>query len=348
MNEREQKIKAATQEAHDKIGYLDEKVAGQLLDLYKKARDDIEADIRKAADQDGQIDPRNLQDLQKQINIRLDSLTTVRDAYLLKTLNHAAELGLSPWRGILLEDFLVNLADEAVSFTIHFHAADGLQLSDRLWRLDTGAIEAIGSQIRQSIAQGLDISRSVREFLAKGETVPAEVLDRLKGIGADAVAKKAGAELLTDESGAYWKAKRVFRTELNRAHGSAYIAAVRNYPDSAGLKFLLSPNHPRPDICDFYSRANLYGLGPGVYPFDLSPWPAHPNTLSFVVVVFRSEVLPEHATPDNPIEWMKAQSPEWQDSVLGKKKAALLRSGDLGADEITTPLRWLRNVNSAV
>jgi hypothetical protein len=44
---------------------------------------------------------------------------------------------------------------------------------------------------------------------------------------------------------------------------------------------------------------------------------------------------------------MQTQSAEWQDSVLGQKKAALLRAGKLEAGQITTPLRELRNADIA-
>lgn len=343
MNEREQKILAATKEAQAKLYDMDEKNAAELLEIYVEARDNIEKMIRTTADQDGTIDPHKYYELQLQIDKRLFSLNLQRDALLDSTLKEAAKLGLTPWQDELLTDFVAHLADEAVEFVMHFRAADGLNLSDRIWKLNAGAVEGISRQLQQALAQGMDISRTVREFLAKQKPIPPELLKRFKETGAEAVANKVGAELLQDESGAYWKAKRLFRTEMNRAHGIAYQAAARNDPDVVGLQFLLSPNHPRPDICDFYARANLHGLGPGVFPFDQCPWPAHPNTLSFTVVVFRDEVLPEHATRDEPIAWMAAQSPEWQESVLGKQKADFLRSGQLRADQIATPLRVIKN-----
>ena len=35
---------------------------------------------------------------------------------------------------------------------------------------------------------------------------------------------------------------------------------------------------------------DLYGLGPGVYKTGTAPWPAHPNTMSYLTAVFRDEV----------------------------------------------------------
>jgi hypothetical protein len=86
-------------------------------------------------------------------------------------------------------------------------------------------------------------------------------------------------------------ATRLFRTEINRAHGEAYIKGFLSLPDAAGVRFTLSPMHPKPDICDVHAAADLYGLGPGVYPTrETCPWPAHPNTMSYVVGVFKDEV----------------------------------------------------------
>ncbi|MEQ1658508.1 MAG: hypothetical protein ABL896_06990, partial [Hylemonella sp.] len=81
------------------------------------------------------------------------------------------------------------------------------------------------------------------------------------------------------------------RTEINRAHGEAYMAGGESTPDFAGWRYLLSPRHPAPDICDLLATQNLHGLGNGVYPTrEQTPWPAHPNTLSFVEMVFLEEV----------------------------------------------------------
>jgi hypothetical protein len=74
--------------------------------------------------------------------------------------------------------------------------------------------------------------------------------------------------------------------EINRAHGTAYLKGAEAHPDCVGTRFLLSPSHPEHDECDLHASANLYGLGPGVYPPGKTPWPAHPNTLSYVVAVF--------------------------------------------------------------
>lgn len=98
---------------------------------------------------------------------------------------------------------------------------------------------------------------------------------------------------MEDQGAPYHQIKRVMRTEINRAYGMAFQNSAFEDEFVVGTKFKLSPNHPRRDICDMHATANLYGLGRGVYPRGKSPWPAHPNTLSYEQVVFVDEVTEE-------------------------------------------------------
>ncbi len=61
-------------------------------------------------------------------------------------------------------------------------------------------------------------------------------------------------------------AMRVLRTEINRGHGEAYMASGDDNPHFGEWRYLLSPQHPGPDICDLLPEQNLYGLGRGEYP----------------------------------------------------------------------------------
>lgn len=51
-------------------------------------------------------------------------------------------------------------------------------------------------------------------------------------------------------------AMRVFRTEINRAHGEAYMMTGEDLPGFAGWRYPLSPADSKPDI------RNLYGTRP--------------------------------------------------------------------------------------
>lgn len=65
---------------------------------------------------------------------------------------------------------LLTLADDAARFVIQFIAADGLQLSDRIWRIDQGAKQQIANVLRRNVLLGRDASRAVAELL--GQPIP--------------------------------------------------------------------------------------------------------------------------------------------------------------------------------
>lgn len=96
--------------------------------------------------------------------------------------------------------------------------------------------------------------------------------------------------------------------------------------------------------CDLLSTQNLYGLGPGVYPArDKCPWPAHPNTLSFIVIVFEDEITDaDKAGKQTSMQALQALSDEQKRGVLGVGKAEILAAGKLTQGMIRTPLSKLK------
>lgn len=160
--------------------------------------------------------------------------------------------------------------------------ADGLNLSGRLWRIHAGAARDMKSVVDVAVQRGWSAEKAVQHAM---EITP-ELRQALADAGSEAVAKRLEAGLLHDSNNARMKFRRVLRTEINRAHGERYKQLVREDDEAVGLRFCLSPRHPRRDICDVHASADLYGLGAGVYPVDACPWPAHPNTFSYVEAVY--------------------------------------------------------------
>ena len=156
---------------------------------------------------------------------------------------------------------------------------------------------------------------------------------------------KQAAEILTGTGSPMDHAMRVMRTELNRAHGEAYMMGGEDHPDFAGWRFLLSSAHPKPDICDLLSSQNLHGLGPGVYPSrDQCPWPAHPNTLSFVEIVFKDEISDKDRTgKETSLEALARLTPAQQKGVLGMMKQAVFKEGKLATGMIRTPWKTVKS-----
>lgn len=72
-------------------------------------------------------------------------------------------------------------------------------------------------------------------------------------------------------------ANRIAQTELARAHQKAVGQELMADDMLDAVQVSLNPAHPRSDICDVHARANLFGLGSGVYPKALAPRPPfHP------------------------------------------------------------------------
>lgn len=348
MTPAQEKIKRASEQARENMDTLDSQVLYELIRLYRQATEDLQKAIRSYADGAGNLRLEAMQDILRQASEHLTALESARNGLLTAGLFSAAVAGAGPVASVTGD--LRRIADEAVRFVHAFVAADGLQLSDRLWRVDQGAREAVSRAIQSAVVQGHGASQAVNDFLRDGQLAPADLVGKIGEANAQRVAAKVGEVLLTGEGNARANLLRVFRTELNRAHGEAYAAGADEVPGFAGFKFLLSPGHPRPDICDMHASANLYGLGAGVYPDRARlPWPAHPNTLSYFDMVFVDEISDaDRQQIETRADWLRRQSAEKQVDVLGgtdKQRAferGLLEDNDLAASWKTVRERLMQ------
>lgn len=333
-------IRRATDAAQQQTTALDKQALDDLTAIYQLARRDIEADIRNAAGDGNNVKQDKLNALLTQVNARLQQLGEARNALLFASIRRSAELGAAVW------GTLTNVADTAETAALKvrtFVAADGLQLSDRLWRLDNHARRVVAEAIQSAVIQGHGASQAAAELLAHAQAVPPELTAKEAAANADTIARQAGNALMTGEGDPYENALRVMRTEINRAHNLAYEESAFQFEDTIGTKFNLSPAHPRTDICDMHASVNLYGLGPGVYPKGKNPYPAHPNTISYVTAVFRDEVSDaDRAGKQTRLDWLKGQEYAMQRAVLGAHKAGALHAGVLTEHQIATPWRILK------
>lgn len=321
---------------------LDAAAVDELTRLYGQAAEDVRAGIRAAAASggSGQVQLAYLRGLLAQIDGVLEQLAGARTAVIDSAIAQAAELGVRPLTGaglaatgrsvaeVLSVAEAMAAVDAAVNFTRTFRAADGLALSDRLWRVDRGAKEALQRGIEQAVVQGWGADKAAVELLYRGQPVPPATVAAQRAADVGNVLR--ASDILVDEaSGPLASTLRVMRTEINRAHGEAYMAGAVEAPGFAGFRFLLSPRHPRPDICDLLARQNLHGLGPGVYPTrEATPWPAHPNTLSFVVAVFEEDVTAADAAGrETSVQALQRLAPEIREGVLGPTKAGYFDQG---------------------
>lgn len=348
-------IKRATLIAQRAIERLDADTAQALTALYRRQAEEIAARIRAVASGGDTVALQEMRSLLDQVNEILRNLATQRDQMLAEALTSAARAGAMPFTAavaagvpaaqvaVMGDAAAMTISQQALRFVQTFIAEDGLQLSDRVWRIDRGARDRVINALESAIIQGHGAGQAAREFLARGEAVPADVANKLNAANAADLSKTA-RELLTGRGSALDNTMRLMRTEINRAHGEAYMMSALDHPDAAGVRFLLSPAHPAPDICDLLSTQNLYGLGPGVYPDrERCPWPAHPNTLSFVEIVFKDEITAEdRAGKETPLAALDRLTPEQRAGALGKGKAAIHDEGKLTQGMIRAPLSAVR------
>lgn len=344
-------IRRATFAAHKNVEQLDAVALRELEQLYRDAAKDIAGRIRAHAGADDSVALEELRSLLSQVEARITDLSGARNALLDRTLMRATDIGVRPYtfagngvRAVFTDAAAMATSSEALAFVRSFVAADGLQLSDRIWRLDRGARDAVINQIEQSVIEGHGAAQAAREFLARGQPVPLEIQQKTRAANAAAIERATTTQMLTGNGNPMDNAMRLFRTEINRAHGEAYMAGGEDTPGFAAWRYLLSPAHPEPDICDLLSTQNLYGLGAGCYPTrEKTPWPAHPNTLSFIVMKFLDEVTEaDRAGKETPMEALKRLTPAQQVGVLGQGKKEILDAGQLRQGMIRTPLSAVR------
>ena len=129
-------------------------------------------------------------------------------------------------------------------------------------------------------------------------------------------------EVAVNEKSRY-VAERITRTEMARAWADGFIAKMKTDADIVAVKFKLSSRHPVFDICDMYAKADMYGLGAGIYPKDkLPPLPVHPHCLCRYVEVIEGEVDMQQQrdqVQEAGNKWLNSLPESRRAQVLGRK-----------------------------
>ena len=129
-------------------------------------------------------------------------------------------------------------------------------------------------------------------------------------------------EVAVNEKSRY-VAERITRTEMARAWADGFVAKMKKDADIVAVKFKLSSRHPVFDICDMYAKADMYGLGAGIYPKDkLPPLPVHPHCLCRYVEVIEGEVDMQQQrdqVQEAGDKWLNSLPESRRAQVLGRK-----------------------------
>lgn len=121
-------------------------------------------------------------------------------------------------------------------------------------------------------------------------------------------------------------AERILRTESARAWGEGFFDQIDRDPDATGLRWETSSAHKIFDVCDFHHRADLFGMGPGVYPKEHRPsYPAHPHCLCVMSAWYRGKAAPQ--VQEGGKRALDAMSEGERARLLGVKGAEAFNAG---------------------
>lgn len=190
---------------------------------------------------------------------------------------------------------------------------------------DTGR-KAIGNpaasgEYRQALAR----SRVAIEKLAQ-RGAPTErlkeayesVIRATESANSEAISKAIDRAVI--EKAAY-NADRISRTETARAYMQQVYVEAKDDDQVIGIGYDLNDGHPKTDICDLHTGANLYGLGKGRYPLDaLPPYPFHPHCICTSYNVYSGDVAPGNVKA-NGAKYIRSLSADDRRAILGVKGA---------------------------
>ena len=131
-------------------------------------------------------------------------------------------------------------------------------------------------------------------------------------------------------------AERIARTEMARAYADGFLAKAEADSDIVAFKWKTGTRHPMFDICDMYAKADMYGLGAGIYPKDkLPPLPAHPHCMCRLVEMYLPDIKGKQAKENIEAAgntYLKTLSDNQRMHLMGINGAKAWKSGESWQD----------------
>lgn len=123
--------------------------------------------------------------------------------------------------------------------------------------------------------------------------------------------------------------RAVARTEIARGYSEGFVANA-DEPWVVGFKWNVETGVARKrDVCDLYATQNLYGLGPGIYPFGKQPTcPAHTNCNCYYTEWIDERVGDDDPRPPAPPERANAAASALRSMSADERRAILGVAGD--------------------
>jgi hypothetical protein len=155
--------------------------------------------------------------------------------------------------------------------------SDGLNLSQRIWRLEQGGMQTIRNTVASAMAErtsAWDLAQRLEGQLNADAQWPQWSEQRLFRMDARQRAQsKAGlwrtaadraransdvTGTLSPPGGVSYNALRLARNEIQAANHAVTSDIAQNFPGIVGRKVVLSPAHPRHDVCDAVAAGGPY------------------------------------------------------------------------------------------
>ena len=196
--------------------------------------------------------------------------------------------------------------------------SDGFNLSSRVWRLENDGLNQLRRTLSLALAERTSAARLTQQLeplLGAGRNCPRWAYRRLyrmtpseRAIDKDGLLQEGDCA----SSGLAYNALRMARNEIQIAHHRMTDEIFRAAPWVESEKVRLSPQHPKPDICDDYANGGPYQPGEVLLPLHVQCM-CYKEAVVMRAEQFRQQVRGwlqgENGFLDGYAEWMGTENP---------------------------------------
>ena len=261
--------------AREDAGILVGEINRRLIRAYARALIDIQRDFRTGA-----ISAERAEGLSRAIRTRLARFGADVEGVLSAGMLQAAGIGVRGHIEGYGRSAFDGVAEEAIERMIIRRGMEGQSYAASLRTIISRNLQDVASDIddylESAVARGVDGRRAAKELaylMAKNDPEVQRIVGR-EVTDAPAEALKRAKRLMSD-------AERIAIHESYSAYDEADKLASAKSPVVLAVRWRTSGRHgglpSAPDVCDVVEQADIYGLGPGVYPPEFAPPLLHPR-----------------------------------------------------------------------
>ena len=289
---------------HVAVSRLTLYVAGRVHALLYPAQAALVGAVRESAGADGMADAGRLGEALRGFEPKWRQFIGDYTALLSKAREQAGSIAYTPWRlrhnryftgpvERLQEAYTPTLADYrqlvemwvrrrnyALQVAQQRVYGDGLNLSQRIWRVDQGGMSQIRGTIAGAMAErtsAVELAQRLETQLNAGQEWPRWSRERLSRMDASERARDLSGLLRGPDdvpaggsAGISYNALRLARNEIQAANHAVTSDIAQHFPGITGRKVVLSPAHPRHDQCDAEAAGGPYEKSYSALPLHVA------------------------------------------------------------------------------